>query len=294
MHRNETNGNQFAFPKPHGPGFSLIELLVVIAIIGLLASLLLTSLANSKMQAQQTACLNNVKQLTLISTMYMSDTGQGLPANIPTFTGYDANAPSVWWDVVSNYETMSNLLICPSTINLPALTPNQDFPGTANYSWLGYSTSAKGGLGGSIVCSYGFNGFLYQIITLSAMGTPAAKLPLFFPKPASVQKPSQTPVFFDEIVMDTCPMETDLAATNLYTGEVPSWPIEEARGMACCTILRHGGPTASRNVPYKSGNPIPGAINMGFDDGHGELAKLQNLWTYTWHLNWNPAKVKGP
>jgi len=61
-----------------------------------------------------------------------------------------------------------------------------------------------------------------------------------------------------------------------------------------CTILRHGGPTASSSVLYKSGNPLPGAINMSFDDGHGELVKLQNLWTYTWHLNWNPPKSKAP
>lgn len=294
MNQSKIIRNSQALSKPHGSGFTLVELLVVIAIIGILATLLLTSLANSKMQAQQTACLNNVKQLTLISTMYMSDTGQGLPANVPTVVGYDANAPTVWWDAVSNYETVSNLLICPSTINLPALVPNQVFPGTANYPWLGYDTSAKGGEGGSIICSYGFNGFLYDIITMAAMGLPSTKAPLLFSKPVAVQKPSQTPVFFDEIVMDTCPMETDLAATNLYTGEVPSWTVGEARGMACCTILRHGGPTASRNVPYKSGNPIPGAINMGFDDGHGELAKLQNLWTYTWHLNWNPASIKGP
>ena len=64
--------------------------------------------------------------------------------------------------------------------------------------------------------------------------------------------------------------------------------------MGCCTILRHGRRTATGSVSYKSGNPIPGAINMSFDDGHGELVKLQNLWTYTWHLNWNPAAVKGP
>jgi hypothetical protein len=63
--------------------------------------------------------------------------------------------------------------------------------------------------------------------------------------------------------------------------------------MGCCTILRHGGPTASSSVPYKSGQPLPGAINMGFDDGHAELVKLKNLWSYTWHLNWNPALVKG-
>lgn len=70
--------------------------------------------------------------------------------------------------------------------------------------------------------------------------------------------------------------------------------------MGCCTILRHGGPTATSSVPYKTGVlvknplPLPGAINMGCYDGHGELAKLQNLWTYTWHLNWSNALVKGP
>jgi hypothetical protein len=29
-------------------------------------------------------------------------------------------------------------------------------------------------------------------------------------------------------------------------------------------------------------------------DGHVELSKLPNLWNYYWHLNWNPALVKGP
>jgi hypothetical protein len=33
---------------------------------------------------------------------------------------------------------------------------------------------------------------------------------------------------------------------------------------------------------------------MCFTDGHGELAKLPKLWNYYWHLNWNPALVKGP
>ncbi len=93
--------------------------------------------------------------------------------------------------------------------------------------------------------------------------------------------------------MDTLPMEADLAASDLYIGQ-PLVIIAGERGMACCTIWRHGGRTLSSSFPYKSGTPIPGAINMGFDDGHGELVKLQNLWTFTWHLNWDPSKVKGP
>jgi hypothetical protein len=115
-----------------------------------------------------------------------------------------------------------------------------------------------------------------------------------FPKPLSVQKPTQTPLFFDEIYIDTFPLETDSAAPDLYLGQTPSWQVGGERGMGCCTILRHGGRTASSSVSYKSGQPLPGAINMSFDDGHGELVKLQNLWTYYWHLNWNPALVKGP
>jgi prepilin-type processing-associated H-X9-DG protein len=63
--------------------------------------------------------------------------------------------------------------------------------------------------------------------------------------------------------------------------------------MGCCTILRHGGPTAGSSVPWQSGQPLPGAINMSFTDGHGELVKLPNLWNYCWHLNWNPALVTG-
>jgi prepilin-type N-terminal cleavage/methylation domain-containing protein len=66
-------------PPEKAGGFTLIELLVVIAIIGILASLLLPSLATSKEQAQRTKCTSNLKQVGLFFQMYTSDNHDSFP-----------------------------------------------------------------------------------------------------------------------------------------------------------------------------------------------------------------------
>jgi prepilin-type N-terminal cleavage/methylation domain-containing protein len=84
----------------HCRAFTLIELLVVIAIIAILAALLLPALNAAKARAQQTVCLNNLKQLAAAWTIYCGDNAGTLPV-CAGFLNLETNA----W-VLGNAQTM--------------------------------------------------------------------------------------------------------------------------------------------------------------------------------------------
>jgi prepilin-type N-terminal cleavage/methylation domain-containing protein len=72
--------------------FTLIELLVTVAIIGILAGLLLPSLAAAKRRSQGIYCMNNSKQLALSLSLYASDFHELYPPNPDdntTMAGYN-------------------------------------------------------------------------------------------------------------------------------------------------------------------------------------------------------------
>lgn len=85
--------------KKHTPKFTLIEVLVVVAIIGILASLLLPSLAKARHKAKTSVCLSNLKQITTAIHLYAGDNEDHLPGhfNNKTYdmllgTGYDGRS----------------------------------------------------------------------------------------------------------------------------------------------------------------------------------------------------------
>ena len=77
--------------------FTLVELLVVIASIGILAALLLPVLQRSKLAAQRTVCLNNLKQIGLAVKMYANEHGDLLPAATkPPMDYWKTNGIDIW------------------------------------------------------------------------------------------------------------------------------------------------------------------------------------------------------
>ena len=69
--------------------FTLIELLVVVAIIGILASLLLPSLAKARKRAKISVCKSNLKQITSAIHMYADDNEGHLPGHYSNQITYD-------------------------------------------------------------------------------------------------------------------------------------------------------------------------------------------------------------
>jgi prepilin-type N-terminal cleavage/methylation domain-containing protein/prepilin-type processing-associated H-X9-DG protein len=70
-----------------GRGFTLIELLCVIAIIGILASLLLSAVTQTKARAKRVECINNLSEVGLASHIFEGDHSGKLPTLVSTNDG---------------------------------------------------------------------------------------------------------------------------------------------------------------------------------------------------------------
>jgi prepilin-type processing-associated H-X9-DG protein len=64
--------------------------------------------------------------------------------------------------------------------------------------------------------------------------------------------------------------------------------------MGAVALPRHGSRPNPLPSEWPSDKPLPGAVNVSFFDGHGELVKLDRLWQLYWHKDHQPpAKRPG-
>jgi prepilin-type N-terminal cleavage/methylation domain-containing protein/prepilin-type processing-associated H-X9-DG protein len=259
-------------------GFSLIELLVTIAILSILAAILLPVLAKGKMQAEQSRCLTNLRQLQMIGYMYVTDNGKQPSYSNPRFPGGGS-----WMGSLNLGTNQSGITVCPAARLGTDIPTKGNGQGTAEQAWVRWTTDGKTMLFGS----YGFNSWFYS--PTRGPGWNPANAPFVFNSEADVQKPAETPVFSDANWVDALPAEWNPPYHDLYTGSPVTSRDDD---MGRMTICRHSG-LAPNQIPRNllRVERMPGAINIGMADGHAQLVPLENLWGLSWHRYWKtPAQ----
>ena len=139
--------NRFYLPQMRQKGFTLIEMLMVIAIIAILASVLLSVLAQAREKGRTAQCLSNLRQWGVAFRMYADDYQDYLPRRgqgVQTLNEVDR--PTDWFNALPIYFGLSSFQMMVSNNTMPVahsqslfICPTAKSAGTNdNRNWIFY------------------------------------------------------------------------------------------------------------------------------------------------------------
>jgi prepilin-type N-terminal cleavage/methylation domain-containing protein/prepilin-type processing-associated H-X9-DG protein len=243
-------------------GFTLIELLVVIAIIALLMGILMPALAKVRKQARGAACLSQIKQWSLIWSMYFDDNDGYMPDVEDGIGLSNAGWHRGFWvsTLRQGWEKRPKILTCPS-----AKKPNPDGSSHGGPEWT-YHMPTYLDVQGGLDASYAMNLWACSISKgLSSLQGRQNKYHWMNIK--KVRRAGEVPLFLDA----------------MWRGGGPHW---DGTNDIAPPQFNGDWQGAGHEMKHFAIDRHSRGSNTLFMDGSARKVPVKQLWDLNWHIGY--------